>query len=86
MLSRATAPFAMTHIVFELIANAPIRSLDGTAKHAPRDGGFPLADHQHCAVACRQVFVAAPEAIATPAPLIVAHSVDWTALSSPTRG
>ena len=78
LLSRTTAPYAMTQVVFDPIANAPICFHDGgSSQQAPKDGGAPVADHQHCALACCQAFVPAPDTIATPAYVVVERRLDW---------
>jgi hypothetical protein len=76
-LSRTTMPLAMAQVGFDPIANAPICFHDGGSPVAPGDGGAPLVDHQHCAFACCQVFVAAPDALAAPSIVTIGTRVEW---------
>ncbi|MDE2361283.1 MAG: hypothetical protein KGM42_01285 [Hyphomicrobiales bacterium] len=77
LTSRAITPFAMMQLGFDPLAAAPICSQGDGAHDAPRDGGVPLAQDQHCAYACCQVFVAATDSVASSAPVIVAYVLPW---------
>ena len=82
VLSRATMPFAMPQVGFDPIANAPICSHDGSTQQAPSDGGIPHVDHQHCAFACCQTFVAASDVVASPSIVTIETRIDWRPSSS----
>lgn len=82
VLSRTTMPFAMAQVGFDPIANAPICSHDGSTQQAPTDGGGSLVDHHHCAFACCQAFVAAPDVAAALSIVAIETQIEWRPSSS----